>query len=472
MKKTKKKSKPPSNGKAILLTAVAIVALILLFKFVILGGSKSVNLANQGIDLLEKNQFFESEKRFAKALGIDPVLNFIEKSKNPALANIGLGNWALEKRDFIRAGELYQEAYRLDSTLDFERYLRYARNDFNYPEALYIELGNFFWEKNNLRLARLAYQRPLASNPDMPTALTNLGNIERRLGNNEEAVNYYNLALTSDPSSFEARVNMVSMAFINEEYSVFDFHLKKLQEYHPEHHYTIYFTGQYEKRRKNYADAVNFFKEFIEKYPDDPDSKLALIDCYVEMEEFDKAQELVRQLALKYGPTRQLYERALSPAEGAFKKGEYAKAKSYYESLDAIWPDDPEFKFGAANCMIRLDELDEARSIMEDLLQDHPKAPSLLTNLGIVYAKMGKTEWAREQFETAIALDSPPVAFYNLGRIYEKEGDSITANSLFITAAIKDPKAFGLEDYMMELKMQKAERIARGDTAGMIFLDK
>jgi tetratricopeptide (TPR) repeat protein len=471
-KRKKKKTKSSGNGKAILITAIAIIIFILLFKFVILGGGKAVSLANQGIDLLRDDKFFESEKKFADASREDPVLQFIEKSKEPSLAYVGLGNAALEKRDYLKAGGFYQNAYKLDSTLDFERYTRFARQNFNYPEPLYIELGNYFWEKGNLKLARIAYQRPLVSNPDMLTALTNLGNIERRLGNIDEAMHYYNRVLTIDPTAFEARVNLVSLAFVNEEFSVFEFQVDKLKEYHPEHAYTQYFLGQSEKRRKNYAKAIEYFNNFIEQRPDDLAARLEMVDCYVELEEFDKAQQIVEQMALKHGALRQIQEKALAPAEGVFRKEQFARSKGFYESLAAIWPNDPEFKFGIANCMLRLEEYSQAQAIMEELLQDYPKSSPLLTNLGILYAKIGRDDWAKEQFETAIALDSSAIAYYNLGKLFEEEGDSTQANSLFLTAALKDPEMFGLNDYMMDIKMDKADRIARGDTAGMIFLDQ
>jgi len=473
MKKSKKKkSKSSGSGKPILITAVAIIIFILLFKFVILSGGKAVSLANQGIDLLRDDKFFESEKKFGDAFREDPLLEFVEKSKKPCLAYVGLGNMALEKRNYLKAGGYYQNAYKLDSTLDFERYTRFARQDFNYPEPLYVELGNYFWERGNLKLAGLAYQRPLVSNPDMLTALTNLGNIERRLGNNDKAMNYYNRVLTADPTSFEARVNIVSLTFVNEEFSVFDFQVGKLREYNPEHAYTQYFLGQSEKRRKNHAKAIEYFNNFIEQRPDELAARLEMVDCYVELEEFDNAQQIMEQMALKHGPLSQIHEKALAPAEGMFRKEQFARSKGFYESLAAIWPDDPEFKFGIANCLLRMEDYPEARALMEGLLQEYPKSAPLLTNLGILYVKIGEDDWAKEQFETAIALDSSAIAYYNLGKLFESEGDSTQANSLFLTAALKDPEMFGLNDYMMDIKMEKADRIERGDTAGMIFLDQ
>jgi len=444
MKKSKKKkSKSSGSGKPILITAVAIIIFILLFKFVILSGGKAVSLANQGIDLLRDDKFFESEKKFGDAFREDPLLEFVEKSKKPCLAYVGLGNMALEKRNYLKAGGYYQNAYKLDSTLDFERYTRFARQDFNYPEPLYVELGNYFWERGNLKLAGLAYQRPLVSNPDMLTALTNLGNIERRLGNNDKAMNYYNRVLTADPTSFEARVT-----------------------------YTQYFLGQSEKRGKNHAKAIEYFNNFIEQRPDELAARLEMVDCYVELEEFDNAQQIMEQMALKHGPLSQIHEKALAPAEGMFRKEQFARSKGFYENLAAIWPDDPEFKFGIANCLLRMEDYPEARALMEGLLQEYPKSAPLLTNLGILYVKIGEDDWAKEQFETAIALDSSAIAYYNLGKLFESEGDSTQANSLFLTAALKDPEMFGLNDYMMDIKMEKADRIERGDTAGMIFLDQ
>ncbi|HDS00813.1 MAG TPA: tetratricopeptide repeat protein, partial [candidate division Zixibacteria bacterium] len=301
------------------------------------------------------------------------------------------------------------------------------------------------------------------------SALTNLGNVLRIKGNVDEAVQMYQKALTVDPTLFEARVNLISLAVATGRTSSFNLHLEKLQEYYPESEYTSYFLGEQKKNQGECEEAVQLYEDFLKKNPDHLNTKLSLIDCNLEVGNYDRAMQILKELALRMGDNPSLKERALGPAEKAFQAGDYEKAKQYYESMSAIWPDDPKFRFGAASAMINLDELAEARVILEDMVHNYPESSEILSNLGLVYAKMGKPEWAREQFEAAIAIDSSAVAYYNLGKIFEEQGDTARANSCYILASLKEPEMFGLQDYMMEVSMEKAERIARGDTAGMIF---
>jgi hypothetical protein len=85
---------------------------------------------------------------------------------------------------------------------------------------------------------------------------------------------------------------------------------------------------------------------------------------------------------------------------------------------------------------------------------------------------MGHTAWAQEQFEAAIAIDSPAYAFFNLGKVLEAEGDSAQAFQYFYKAGLKDSTLFDMESFIMNIKMEKDRRIKAGDTAGMIFLNE
>jgi tetratricopeptide (TPR) repeat protein len=458
------------SGMPVLITGAAIVMLVLLVRFVFMGGESSVNNANKSIDLLKDEKFTDSEKKIADAIDDDPSLGFIEKSDNPALANMALANKSLEDGDFAAASSYYMEAYKVDSA-DFDKYAKFVREDYHYGEGAYIELGNQFWNARNLNLAEKAYSRPLVTNSNYTPALTNLGNVATRKGDIDKAMQMYDRALIADPSLFEARVNMLSLALANDRKSVFDIHMNKLKEYYPDAPLTMYFMGEQAKNQKKFREAKKLFSQFLEKQPDNYKAKLGISDCDMEIGLFDSAQEILRELALHYGPSPQLKERALGPAEKAYQQEDYKKALAYYESMGAVWPQDPEFRFGQANCQIRLGNLAEARVILEDMLHYYPESSKIMTNLGLVYTKMGKDEWAKEQLEAAIAIDSPAVAFYNLGKIFENEGDSGKATSCYIMAAMKDQEMFDLEDFLMEIKEDKARRIAEGDTAGMIFLD-
>ncbi|NIS15710.1 MAG: tetratricopeptide repeat protein [Aliifodinibius sp.] len=466
----KNKATAGGSGMKILVTGIAIIVLVLLVRFVFLGGSGSANTANSAIDLLKQERFSEAEDKFQQAFAADPELMFTSELKVPHLFYVGLANAYLENGDLNTASRYYEEGYRID-TSGFDRYAKFVRGDYHYPEDAYLELGNQFWNARNLDLARKAYERALDVNPNFSSALTNLGNVLRLRGNMDEAVQMYQRALTVDPSLFEARVNLLSLTLATGRDSEFDIHLERLKEYYPESEYTSYFLAEQKKSQGNCKEALELFQSFIEKNPNHLNSKLSHIDCHLAVGNFDQAQQILKELALRMGDNPSLKERALDPAEKAFQAGDYEKARHYYESMSAIWPDDPRFRFGLATSMINLEQLAEARVILEDMVHNHPESSEILSNLGLVYAKMGKPEWAREQFEAAISIDSSAVAYYNLGKIFEEQGDTAKANSCYILASLKEPEMFGLQDYMMEVSMEKAERIARGDTAGMIFPD-
>ncbi|MBD3217284.1 MAG: tetratricopeptide repeat protein [candidate division Zixibacteria bacterium] len=471
--KNRHSEKKPGAGKSgmqILITGIAIIVLVLLVRFVIMGEGGAIGDARNGIEHLKQEEFSEAEDKFEEAVTADPKLTFVSELEEPYLFYTGLANAAMENGNLNNASRYYLEAYKIDTT-GFDKYSKFVRDDYHYPENAYLELGNLFWNANSLDLAEKAYKRALQVNPGYGSALTNLGNVARKRGNIDEAVQLYQRALTSDPSLFEARVNLINLAFATNRKSLIDLHLEKFREYYPESEFADYFGGEKLKLEGKCDEALGMLDAFLDKNPDNVNAKMSLIDCNLQVGNYDRAQQLLKELALRMGDSPRLKEFALGPAEKAFNAGEYEKAKQYYESMSAIWPDDPRFRFGAANAMINTGELAQARMILEELMHNYPQSSEIITNLGLAYAKMGKPEWAREQFEAAIAIDSPGIAFYNLGKIFEKQGDTVQANSCYIIASLKEPEMFGLEDYMMEVSMEKAKRIARGDTAGMIFPD-
>ncbi len=471
-KKTNQKSrkqKSKSAGPQILIVAIVILALILVYRFVIQGGDKAVNLANQGVELLKLEKFSEAEEKLVAARGSDPSISFANLTDDPALANIGIANGALENGDYATAARFYARAYQIDSTAQFEKYARFAHDFSHYPEGVYIELGNMFWSSALLDLAKLSYERALDINPNSISALSNLGNIARRQDNSEEATRHYNRALAVDPTAFEPRVNMVSMSYIDQQWSAFNFQLEKLREYHPEAAFTYFFTAQDLQRKDNCEEAIPLFEKYLADRPNDLDGRLSLVDCMIKEGQFANAQGLIMDLVTEYQGDRRIYARGIRAAEGALKAEEFDLAKNYYENLMLYWPEDPELEFGLASSLLRLEQHEEARTYFEDLLHKYPESSTVLTNLGIVYANMGKPEWAKEQLEAAIAIDSSAIAYFNLGRIFEAEGDTAMANSCYMTAAIREPEMFGVYDMMMEQKLEKSERISEGDTTGMIF---
>ena len=458
-----------SSGLPIIITAAVVIVLILLFKFVFNGGGSSGSLADQGVRLLKSNQLAASEKKFQEFLGKDPSLQTITTVSEPALTYIGLGNMALEKRDFVSAARFYDAAHKTDSTADFQELARFARKDLNYPEGVYLDLGNQFWQLNNLDLAELTYKRPLEIYPNLISALTNLGNIDQARHQPDEAIKKYTQALTIDPTAYEARANLLAMALEQDQMSLFNFHIEKMKEYHPDKAVTYHFMGIQAQKKGDHKHAIEYLKKAAEINPKNFKTQFALIESFLSINQPDSAKPIIEELALNYGQNKQIYNESLNIAEKFLELNEVETAKSFYETMSGIWPNDPDLQFGIANCAIKLGQSQEAQAILENMVQNYPDNPQIYSNLGLVYVNMGKYEWAKEQFEYAIKLDSSAIAFYNLGKVYETLGDSVRANSMYLTAAMKDPDMFGLEDFIMEHSDEVNKRIEAGDTAGLIF---
>jgi tetratricopeptide (TPR) repeat protein len=467
MVKKKKFNAKSQTGNLVILAVVALAVIVLIFRFVVFSSDPAVSAVRKGVGALESGDFIEAEHQFKKARESDPELTFIGEIEEPGLAYIGLGNLELAREDQVTASRYYQRAYEIDSTLEFESLARFASIEFRYPEALYTNLGNLFWDAEILPLAELAYKRPLKDNPDNTSGLTNLGNIARKRDNVEQAVRYYSRALTADSSLYEARVNLVSMAFTAHDRHPFDFHLDKLIEHHPEKPYTLYFRGQQKRMLQRYDEALEIFERYLELNPQDQSAKLEIAQIHLENKDYKSAQKHLRQLAVRVGAHPKIRELVIQTAEEALDEQDYDFALKMYRDYTEIWPDDPEFAFGEANCLLQLDSLQQAREEFLGLLAEYPEASTVWSNLGLVHVHLDQYEEAKEFFEEAVALDSSAFALFNLGRIHEAQGDSDRAQGYYIAAAIKEPEMFNMKDFLMEVKMSKEQKISEGDTSGI-----
>ena len=379
-----------SPGLPIIIVAAAIIVLILLFKFVFTGGGSSGSLADAGISLLKSNQLAASEKKFQEYLRDDPSLLTIATVSEPALAYIGLGNMALENRDYVSAARYYDAGFKADSTADFKGLARFARQDLNYPEGVYLDLGNQFWKLNSLTLAELTYKRPLEIYPNLVSAITNLGNIDQARRMPDEAIKKYTQALTIDPQAYEARANLLAMALEQNQMSLFNFHVQKLKEYHPEKAVTYHFLGIQAQKQGNNKKAIEYLKKAVEINPKNFKTQFALIESYLSDDQPDMAEPIIEDLALNYGQNQQIYNESLIIAEKFLELDKVETAKSFYETMAAIWPNDPDLQFGIANCAIKLGQTDEAQTILEDMVQRYPENRANILQSGIGLCQHGQ----------------------------------------------------------------------------------
>lgn len=86
------------------------------------------------------------------------------------------------------------------------------------------------------------------------------------------------------------------------------------------------------------------------------------------------------------------------------------------------WPNNLELAKTEINVLIRLERVDEARTELENAIQNEPDNPDLYFSLGVMQDEVGNTEKAIEAYKKAVEADPNHVnANFNLGVIHFNE---------------------------------------------------
>ncbi len=114
---------------------------------------------------------------------------------------------------------------------------------------------------------------------------------------------------------------------------------------------SLFFMGVKYFTLKNYAYAMSFFKEIVEKYPQSPfyvSSYFLLGDCYLKLKEYDKALSVYRK-AIGLSPKNDTVAQTLFNMAKIYRKlGYYSQARRVYQTvvndyLNTKWADEARY---------------------------------------------------------------------------------------------------------------------------------
>jgi tetratricopeptide (TPR) repeat protein len=106
-----------------------------------------------------------------------------------------------------------------------------------------------------------------------------------------------------------------------------------------------------------------------------------------------------------------------------WKKGQYPQAAEEFQRELDNDPGHVQAMLYLADAKMQMNEMEEARPLLEQIGRIDPKIAMQHLDLGIVYADAGRKPEAKTEFEMAIKLSPKNVnAHYRLGRLYQSMG--------------------------------------------------
>jgi tetratricopeptide (TPR) repeat protein len=116
-----------------------------------------------------------------------------------------------------------------------------------------------------------------------------LGNIYYKKKDYERAITNFTTAIAINPTCEEAYVGLGLSYFAYDDYSESTTYLKKVLSFNPYNYNALYLLGQISFKLKKIDVAIYFYSSAINAYADYAEAYLALANCYLELNETDKA---------------------------------------------------------------------------------------------------------------------------------------------------------------------------------------
>ncbi len=164
-------------------------------------------------------------------------------------------------------------------------------------------------------------------------------------------------------------------------------------------------------------------------------------DLHLTRGRFKKAEAAFSQaLSLEAGNPKA--QRGL--ADALFESGRFSEAQTRYEAALEANPDSLSAGLGLVRSRIRLEELESAITLLDQLRQKHPQATAIEYWTGRVQEQLGHRSEARQAYEKAISLDESGPAlvksYISLTRILGKDGKTEAAENILSKAKARFPE--------------------------------
>lgn len=299
--------------------------------------------------------------------------------------------------------------------------------------------------------------------PSNPEPLAHLGLIEAKQEHYSEAIKYYRRAMTLNPAMPGLRLNLGIAFFKAGEYREAIADLDPLLKAKPDDQQLTILIGMSHYGLSQFAAAAALLKRGSELDPQNPTLLLTLahaclfarqypcvLDAYHRLIGLNADSAEVHMLVGEaldeskdpVGAIRELRAAvAADPKEPnvhfglgylLWTKGQYPEAAQEFQKEIDNDPNHIQAMLYLADARMQMNQMEDARPLLERIGKLDPNIAMQHLDLGIVYADAGRKEDARTQFETAIKLSPNNVnAHYRLARLYRSMGMNAQAKVEF-----------------------------------------
>lgn len=288
--------------------------------------------------------------------------------------------------------------------------------------VLYLKKGSVYQAQQDYQNAITAYSEGLLLEPENPALLEETAECFSVLGNNLDAVAFYEKAKQLNPKNL-VLAGKLGRVYINEKdyrkaYEVFTSIYQKDSS-------NVFWNKQLAYcafRVFNREEAVRLYEKVIADYPRDHSSYINLINSYNWKKEGNEITTVLQKGLNEFPADTELrYEEAMF----YFKTKQYVPAmKSFEKYLEAEKEPDYEtlMNFGIATYFAEFEN--KALEIFNSLYEQNPADPLVMYYQSLCYKKLKEFEKSGNLMERAITGSTPDYVaemYHHLGQIYGQQ---------------------------------------------------
>ncbi len=338
----------------------------------------------------------------------------------------------------LSALELYGKALKTDDAQEEIALLRQAiEADPEYKEA-YNDLAVVYMDQENYATAIDLLKKALDVDESYFLAHFNLGVCYYQLGRFDESARSHKRATECNENYTFAYLALAEVYLAQYDYRRAIEVARQAVELDPSEPRGYNLWGHGLSGQERYDEAIEKFQQVIELNPEAAYAYSNIANCYGRLDEPDnalefygKALEIEPDYALAYYRRASLYYFALNDAHKAAV--DFAKYIQYEEG-------DPDGYIGLARAYVELGRTDDAKEAYETAIDLQPNLPHALYELANLCFDNEDYDRAEQLYLEALKVDPDIIgAYHNLGRIYAYvRGDQDTAASYFERALAVD----------------------------------
>ncbi|MGD0223212.1 MAG: tetratricopeptide repeat protein [Terriglobia bacterium] len=344
-----------------------------------------------GRDLLSQHRPKEAEAEIRAGLLLSP--------KNVAALNL-LGISLGEQKDFAGAEKTFQLAITTNPHL---------------PDA-HTNLGNIYVAQQKNGLAEREFRDALRLDPANRDANYNLGLVLLARNDPRDAITYFNRVHPQGP---EVLLNL-TQAYLGAGQKEKGLELARSLSAQAKNDVRAHFTlGLLLAKQKQYSDAIHEFEIANSLQPDTFETLFNLGQVYLKEGDKDKAVDILGQ-ALKLSPNS--VETLYLIAQTLSGEGKDLDALELLVKAHKLAPANTDVIFLMARLSMKQSFFEDAIPLLEEGLKAAPNRPNLLAALGECYFMSGKSDQARDTFQTLIQVNPSARSYAFMALCYRNQG--------------------------------------------------